>query len=354
MKSPDSLSREFLDWRRSLNLSEKTVTRDYYYLKRFFLWLDGRDLRETDKDTVTDYFTHLKSMKSGKTGKPLSCSSLRIELLSLNEFFSFLLTRGTILGNPFEGIRIKREKHEKERKIFTEEEMARFLDSIPVTNPEDCLFRAALELMYSSALRLSEVLHLEMGHVNLEERVLLVKQGKGKKDRYVPFSGTALVFLRHYLKSGRREYLSAAGRTADEEYVFPGAGGKKRNQTHFRRQFHRYLEASGLSNRGFTPHSIRHAAATHLLKHGAGIRYVQELLGHEDLKTTQGYTRPEVENIKAVYRTFHPRENEYFREITEEYLVHLRELKEKLIRGKERSAYYRRNGTVKGFEKSED
>ena len=111
-----------------------------------------------------------------------------------------------------------------------------------------------------------------------------------------------------------------------------------------RTRFRKYLLSAGLEEQGLTVHSIRHAAATHLLAHGAGVRYVQELLGHRSLKTTQIYTRPDVENIKAVYRTHHPRENRYYREPDEEYLKAVFALREDLLSGIEERKRKRERG----------
>jgi integrase/recombinase XerC len=212
------------------------------------------------------------------------------------------------------------------RKIFSEQEISRFLDIIPVTNPANQRDRALFELMYSSGLRVNEALGIEFEHLNLDERVVLIRMGKGKKDRYVPFSVEALKCLFVYLENGRKMHLQLIKRLDDKRYLFLGGRGKV-GYRRMRRHFQDYLEECGFKDRGYTMHSIRHAAATHLLQHGASIRYVQELLGHEDLKTTQVHTRPQVENIKRVYRTYHPRENEYFKETDEEYLRHVYKLK---------------------------
>lgn len=190
--------------------------------------------------------------------------------------------------------------------------------------------------MYSSGLRSSELINLEAAQLNLDDRILFVKQGKGKKDRYVPFSTAALKFLLLYINKKRN---------TRNDYLFPGLNGKM-NYGKLRLRFKKYLNSFGLSKKGYTMHSVRHATATHLLSHGADIRYVQELLGHEDLKTTQLYTRPEEDNIKAVYRTYHPRENEYYRELENNYINEAFALKDRLLWGEKRSAQYQQTGNV--------
>ena len=114
-------------------------------------------------------------------------------------------------------------------------------------------------------------------------------------------------------------------------------------------RFRAYLKDCGLAGKGYTIHSVRHACATHLLLHGANIRYVQELLGHENVQTTQVYTRPTNENIKKVYRTYHPRENEYFKEVDSKYVKQVRSLKSRLKWGERACEQYRKTGHKRGF-----
>jgi integrase/recombinase XerC len=331
MKNAQALLKGFMDYLKGCGLSRTTVERSYYLVGRFLAWLNDEDVREVDDKKIGEYREYLSMLVSRFTGKPLKRASLGVEMSAVKSFFEYLFRHELILKNPLEGIRFAEHGESSLRKIFSEAEIARFLDSIPVTNPATQRDRALFELMYSSGLRVNEALNIEFEYLNLDERVVLIKMGKGKKDRYVPFSEAALRFLLAYVENGRKRQLELIKRLEDKRYVFLGGKGKV-SYRRMRRRFQDYLESCGLKHRGYTMHSIRHTAATHLLQHGASIRYVQELLGHEDLKTTQLYTRPQVENIKRVYRTYHPRENEYFKEVDEEYLRHLEELREELLK----------------------
>jgi site-specific recombinase XerD len=271
--------------------------------------------------------------------------SVELLLAVIKGFFGFCIVNDLVIVDPTEGLKLAGGRQTGVKKIFSETDITLFLESIGGGAPESDRDRALFELMYSSGLRVSDLLNLEIEHLNIDERVLLVKLGKGKKDRYVPFSETARAFLSGYLNGGRKMQLEKLKTETAKRYVFLGTDGRLRYMRLFKR-FRRYIGNCSLSAE-YTMHSIRHTTATHLLAHGASIRYVQELLGHEDLKTTQLYARPTEENIKAVYRTFHPRENELYIETDPEYLAELEKLKTRLIEGRKKCARYRETGTTR-------
>jgi integrase/recombinase XerD len=350
MESLPILITGFLEYQKGCGLRQTTVKRTGYLLFRFARWLENPDVREVSRDTILRYKEHLAANVSKITGKPLSEQSIGLEMSTLKGFFTFLIQQDKILINPLEGMRIKPRGPGHLRKVFTETDISLFLDSIPLKSPHQVRDRALFELVYSSGLRVGDAINLELERVNLEERVLFVR-GKGGKDAFIPFSETARRFLVLYLSDARKKILKRMNRAVRKEakpHVFIGKIGKL-DYHRLADRFHEYLEACGLAGKGYTMHSIRHATGTHLLSHGASVRYVQELLRHEDLKTTQAYTRPTMENIKAIYRTYHPRENEFFKEIDAEYLAEVRELKERLLWGRRQSVQYKTKGHKKGF-----
>jgi site-specific recombinase XerD len=327
---------KYSEYERGCGHVGATIARNRYILRMFLGYLGEKDIRET---TTADILRYLENRRTvpGPKGKLLKPTSIRLLLTVINGFFEFCVVHDICLRNPAEGIRLADRGYGKMRKIFGERDMSLFLDGIKIETPEGQRNRAFFELMYSSGLRLGEIRNLEAEQVNIDERVLLVKQGKGKKDRYVPFSETARVFLVKYMTGGRKKHLRKT-KTDDKRYVFLGVRGRP-SYSQLKRWFKKHLAECGLSGE-YTMHSIRHTTATHLLARGAGIRYVQELLGHEDLKTTQLYARPMEENIKAVYRTYHPRENEYYMEIDDEYLAELDRLKTRLCKERVKNELY--------------
>ena len=342
MKSHLLLLDGFMEFRKGCGISEKTRVVTFYQIRKFLSWISDEDIRSVTRERIFEYKSHLENHKSDFSGKVLSEVTIRSEMSKLKSFFNYLQNSELILKNPLEGVSIRTREGQKLRAVFTEVDIITFLDSISVRTPAGLRDRTLYELMYSSGLRVNEILNLEIEHVNLDERILLIKQGKGKKDRYVPFCETALQFLIRYITKVRKEKKKRI------HYLFRGEVGQL-NYGKLRDRFVSYIHSCDLDGKGYTMHSIRHATGTHLLIHGASIRYVQELLGHEDLKTTQLYTRPSEDNIRKVYRTYHPRENEYHREISPEYLKHLDELKMRILWGKRRSEHYRRYGHTRGF-----
>lgn len=347
MKTYENYLQTVLEYQKGYGLKESTRERNKYVLRMFFKWLDGKDLREVDKKKVLQYRNYLETKVREKTGRKLKPRSICLYMEIIKVFFDCLVQCELVLINPLEGVKNKRIKKEFSREIFTEEDMTTFLDNIPVMTAEAQRDRAMYELMYSSGLRISDVLRMEIEHLNMEERIFLVR-GKGDKDRYVPFSEAARRFLIMYIGNGRKKTLKKIKEENQKRFVFLWTC-KVSKYEHINKRFKEYLRKCGLDKKKYTLHSIRHATGTHLLSHGASIRYVQELLGHEDLKTTQLYARPTTESIKGMYKTYHPRENEYYKDIDKKYVEELKELKERLQWGRAANKQYKRNGTKKGF-----
>ncbi|HXX92611.1 MAG TPA: tyrosine recombinase [Planctomycetota bacterium] len=157
--------------------------------------------------------------------------------------------------------------------------------------------RAIVELLYASGLRASELSHLRLGDLNLDAGYLRVL-GKGSKERVVPMGQPAIRALRDYLQSERGD--------SPEEAVFLSARGTRMARESIWRVLQRRRRDSGLKGRVY-PHAVRHSFATHLVENGADLRYVQEMLGHSKISTTQIYTHVDRERLKAVHRKFHPR-----------------------------------------------
>lgn len=340
MKSKNNyFKKAFLTYIIDGKYAKGTVTRMKVALNLFYKWLNGRDLRDIGERQVLHYIKFLKQSK-GPTGNVYTDGTVTVYLLTIKTFYEFLYKNDYILTNVLENTQVGGRKKRRLRPMFTHEEIATFLDSIEIKDQKGERNRALYELLYSSGLRISEALNLTLKDINLDERILLVRQGKGSKDRYVPFSETALKFLVKYINNGRKKDLKTIRNEELKKYLFLSINNKLVQST-ARRMFQIYLEKCGLDKKGFSFHSIRHSCATHLLENGANIRYVQELLGHECLETTQIYTIPVLDSIKKIYRMYHPRENEYYLEANTEYLTHVKELKKRILKYREEKRKYR-------------
>jgi len=322
----------YLRYQQGRALSKATCERSLIYLRMFSNWYDG-DIRDVSRETLSIYHEYLHTVKNATNKKSLlSKITINHQMSILKGFFTYLYRSEVLLKNPAEDL-VADTRGKKQRPMFSQEDMALFLDHISIETPVKQRDRALFELIYSSGLRSEEVQGLEVKHINIEERVCVVK-GKGKRDRYIPFSNTAQRFLLKYFKDGRKKLARIVMNKEHRRFAFLSSVGKITGRVILDR-FHRYVKECGLEKKGYTVHSIRHSTASHLLENGASIRYVQELLGHRSLKTTQIYTRPTQGSIKVIYRSYHPRENELFLEVDQEYREELEILAQELKEAKE-------------------
>ena len=162
--------------------------------------------------------------------------------------------------------------------------------------------------MYGTGIRIGELENLNISDIDFNEKMLFIRQGKGRKDRMVPCTDTAINFLKEYITKVRPALCYF---NSNQKVLFLSKSGRRFTAGAFRKMLERYLKKSGIKKK-ITAHSFRHSFATHLLEHGANIRYVQEILGHESLSTTAIYTRVVVDDLKREIKKYHPCENELY------------------------------------------
>lgn len=241
-------------------------------------------------------------------------STMARKLMSLRKFFDFLLRRGEITANPARQVKPPRQGRHLPPRLSVDEAFhlvqgpAREMGSKEMTSTQRAAAlrdMAMLELMYSSGLRVSELVGLDTGHLRLDLALARVVDGKGGRERWVPVGGRAMDALKHYLAS--RAELAPRG--VEQEALFLNQKGGRITQRSVQRLVARF--AGELSaGRKLSPHALRHAMATHLLEGGADLRSVQEMLGHKSLSTTQKYTHLTVDHLLKVYDQAHPRAHE--------------------------------------------
>lgn len=228
--------------------------------------------------------------------------SLARKLAALKMFFQYLKQQGSIQINPVE--KMERPKYEKPLpKFFTEEEINLLLTLPETDNVFGIRNRAIFELIYSSGLRISEVCDVRLGDLD-SKKCLIRVTGKGNKTRIVPVGRNAIGFIQNYLQV--RSKLDPEGK---DDHLFVTKSGKP----FYNRQLNIIL--TGLirliaRQKGYSPHTIRHSFATHLLQHGADLKAIQQMLGHTQLSTTEIYTHVTLEDVKAAYQKAHPRARE--------------------------------------------
>ncbi len=225
------------------------------------------------------------------------------KLATIRSFYKFLVKRGRIATNPVASIRTP--KQEKKLPKFLEYEQIQRLLTTPATNHWlGARDRAMLETLYSTGMRVSELVGLNIDDVDFLGEVVRLR-GKGKKERVAPIGSSALQAIQHYLEFKNRRAQNNSN--FDTKTLFVNKHGGRMSTRSVRRKMDKYLVAAGLDP-SISPHTLRHSFATHMLNNGADLRSVQELLGHQSLSTTQVYTHLTTRQMKKTYDEAHPRD----------------------------------------------
>ena len=287
----DSNLRSFLNYLLvDKGLSNNTVKAYEADISSFFQWLDNEDLKykNLQEDHINQYISFLFQRK-------MRSSSVNRKISSIKSFYIFLVKRNFVKNSPLNDlVTPKQEKYLPES--MSEAEVDKLLNSPNVSNKIENRDKAMIEMLYATGMRISELVNLKMTDVDMKRCVVKVF-GKGSKERLVPFGETALDSLKSYLND--REQSSS-------KEIFLSNRGKKMTRVAFWQRVKIYLIRENLKN-SISPHTLRHAFATHLLNRGADLRSVQLLLGHSDLSTTQIYTHIAKQRLSDVLKKHHPR-----------------------------------------------
>ena len=235
-------------------------------------------------------------------GQNYTKSTTARKLATLRSFYKFLIRRGLIAVNPLSTIRTPKQE-KRLPKCLDLEQVQKLLEAPGDGDLLSARDRAMLEVLYSSGIRVSELVDLEMQDLDLVEGVLRVR-GKGRKDRLTPIGSQAIKALQRYFDM--RALDPRCQNSSSAQRVFLNKHGEALSTRSVRRKLDKYLAMAGLDP-GISPHTLRHSFATHLLNNGADLRSVQELLGHQSLSTTQVYTHLSTTRLKQVYDHAHPR-----------------------------------------------
>ena len=222
------------------------------------------------------------------------------QLSSFRRFFRYLVREGVVREDPTAQIAMPKIGRSLPKSL-TEEEVEALLSAPLVSDPLGNRDRAMLEVLYATGLRVSELVNLRHGQVNINQGVIRIL-GKGNRERLIPLGEEAMRWLTEFANGARSEILLER----QTDYLFPTRRGDRMTRQAFWHIIKRYARKSNISKE-LSPHTLRHAFATHLLNHGADLRVVQMLLGHSDLSTTQIYTHVARERLKELHGQHHPR-----------------------------------------------
>ena len=293
-KDTDDLVNSFLDHLKfEAMLSNNTISSYKRDLEKFKVFLDKNNVKNFLEISHEQILMFLESLH-----KNLKESSISRILSSLRTLYKFLVREGVIKSNPFS--QIKNPKKPKELlEILDEREVKNFLDSIPCSKKLELRNKAMFELLYSSGLRVSELTNLKLRNIDFDENLIRFI-GKGNKERITPVGKVSMLFLKKYLETTRYKIEGES----KNDYVFLNKYGNKISRQGFWKILKKYAKRINL-NKNLYPHIFRHSFATHMLKRGADLRTIQELLGHSDISTTEIYTNLDKEHIKNTYFKYH-------------------------------------------------
>jgi len=285
-------------------LSENTLSAYRNDLAGFALWLQQRKQSLTGVDTATiqDFLAHNYQLQQKRRSVARLLSTLR-------RFFLHLSRENRIAEDPTRLL----ESPKGERSLpssLNEQQIDELLDAPDISDVLGLRDRAMLEVLYATGLRVSELIGLQVSQISLQQGVIRVV-GKGNKERLVPVGEIALDWLLQYYQQSRPQLMSIAAtnhRTLNQcSAVFVTRRGSAMTRQAFWYMVKRYALIAGIAAEHLSPHTLRHAFATHLLNHGADLRVVQMLLGHSDISTTQIYTHVADQRLRDMYKTHHPR-----------------------------------------------
>ena len=302
---------QFQEYLESNYFSERTVETYCSYAKRFIGFVDTYYPRVTSfekitKDIILDFQRYLVEYTNQK-GERLSNVTQGLVLKAVKKLFAFLIKRDLILKDPTTVITFPKEQQRLTRNISTQQEVFDLLNHTRLRDPVSIRNRAVIELFYACGIRTSELCNLKVGDVDLKEQTVAVVNGKGGKSRILPIGQYATYYIEQYVQRARKYMLK--GKPEDPGHLFLSRRGNPFNRSTINKTVMRTVRRNAKMEKPLSCYSLRHGVASHLLANGVDVTYIQKLLGHESLNTTQRYMKVEISDLKKMHSRYHPRES---------------------------------------------
>lgn len=306
MKTLKEHLNDYFDWRRSLNLSPETIAKNKYAILPFIRWLEANYQVVSADAIYPDYLyawqKHIAGMKN-RQGRPVAPRTINTYNEGIKGFLTWLAESGHIRKSYPEMVRYVKKPLRLPGSVLPHAKMRKMLSRIPTNDPAGYRDRAMLELLYSTGVRAAELLGLNTFDVDFKNRTMMVT-GKGDKQRVVPIGRTALRHLETYLAAIRPYLLCDRTQTA----LFLNHKGGRLKYKAFLKCVHIHSRRLGYTD--VTPHTFRRSCTTELIRGGANMYHVKELLGHESLDTLKHYTKLTINDLKKTHEKCHPRERD--------------------------------------------
>lgn len=292
-----------LEWMRVTNYSEHTVTTREAYLGYFIEWCDARSLKRPQEITrpILERYQRFLYYHRKDNGEPLSFRTQHARLVPVRAYFKWLAKNHHILYNPASEIELPKLEKRLPKHVLNQSEAEQVINLADVTTALGLRDRAILETLYSTGIRRLELIHLKLYDLDAERGTVMVRQGKGKKDRMIPIGDRAIAWIEKYLHTARPELITGV----DEGVLFLTNLGEAFTPCRLTQLVGNYVNRADLGKTG-SCHLFRHTMATLMLEHGADIRYIQEMLGHVKIDTTQIYTQVSIRKLKQIHTATHP------------------------------------------------
>ena len=296
-------TQRYLEWMDTHHFSARTVRQRRVYLGYFLVWCEARSLRrpvDVTRPILERYQRHLYHARKAD-GAPLSFVSQTGRVAVVRGFFRWLVRENALLANPAADLVMPRAEKRLPRAVLTPLEADTVMNQPNVNDAIGLRDRAMLETLYSTGMRRSELLALRVDDVDIERRTVMIRLGKGRKDRLIPIGERAVAWIDKYLRDARTTLAIGS----DEGFLFLTELGESMVPEYVTHRMRRYVEAAAVGKKGAC-HIFRHTMATAMLENGADVRYVQEMLGHVSLATTQIYTRVSIKKLQQIHTMTHP------------------------------------------------
>jgi len=292
----------FLEWTVTTGLSEQTARIRHHALDQFIRWCDERGItkpQDVTRPILQRYQRYLYHYRKAD-GAPLTFATQATRLHPLVAFFKWLARENHILYNPASDLELPKLPRQLPKHLLSVAQVESIINQPDIETPMGLRGRAILETLYSTGIRRAELIHLRLYDVDLERGSLMVRGGKGGKDRLVPIGERACAWIRRYLNEVRPLLMIEP----DHGTLFVTDYGEAFEKNRLSDMVKKYVRHAGFASGSC--HLFRHAMATHMLENGADIRYIQAMLGHSELSTTQIYTQVSITKLKEIHAATHP------------------------------------------------
>ncbi|MCQ4297702.1 tyrosine-type recombinase/integrase [Pseudomonas stutzeri] len=284
--------------------SDATAYAKTTVLQMFVLWCEPQgisDVSQVDLDLLERYRKHLYRYRKARDHEPLELATQRMRLMAVTGLLKRLHYFGIVPSDFYSRFPLPRAPRQIPKQIPDEDEIAPILHQTTTKGRMGLRDRAILEVYYATGIRRAELAGLDIRDVDFKQKIVTVRKGKGGLDRRVPIAQQSLDRVEQYLN----EVRGSLATMASGEALFLGISGKRIQKSKLTTLVGRYIRRSGIGKSG-SCHALRHATATHMLRNGADIRYVQEMLGHQCIESTQIYTHVTITDLQGVYSKTHP------------------------------------------------